>query len=206
MTTPRKRGAKSATPNLDHLRNVPTPLHAGQGADWMPADAIRAKAAANGAPADAPAIGAAIKASDAAWFQYRQALKTADLERNGAVGLVTDAERKRRDDERAHVYNRARLGAWTAALGADGLHQWALKISESALSRAVKKRTKGAITIDLLPDLPARCDLTDAAVDAAKALQVGDYWPRLDKDIKTAAEACAAEALDDMGWTDSMAD
>lgn len=195
------RGAKTATLPDDHLRDVPTPLHAGKGLDWQPAEALRAKAAEAGVTSDDPGVKAAIAHADAAWSAYRKALRAADLARFGDPALTTPATRKRRLLDVQNVYNRARLGAWTASLGRPGLERWALKVAEHILAQRIRKRIDG-VTIDLLPDLPRRCDLTDAAIEGAKALEQGEHWATIRPGIEDAADAVVNEALEDMGWRD----
>lgn len=199
MTThKRRRGAKRAPFAPDYLANVPTPLHAGQRLDWAPAGAQRTIAERAGAPADAPALAAGIEASTKAWSSYREALAAADV-----AAFPGQRPTRLRLDLCAGVYARARLGAWIAALGDDGRGRWAQVVADGALARALRKRTGGGVTLDLIPDLPGRCDLTDAAHDVAARLERGlDPWRALRRDLDSAADACAEEALADMGWTD----
>lgn len=198
MTTNRKRTGKTTLPPSDHLADIPSPMHAGQGLTWMPADAIRAK---TGLPADDVQVVAMIVKADEAWSAYRKALRAADLARFGDPALATPATRKARLHDLAHYYNRARLAAWTSSLGDAGLERWALLMGESILAGRLRKRVPG-VTIDLLPDLPRRCDLTDASIEAAKAIQQGEHWARVRPGVEDAADAVIDEALADMGWKD----
>jgi hypothetical protein len=195
---------KPATPA--HLAAVPTPLHGGDGAAWMPAPALLILAERNGVPLDHDGLRANVAESRKRWTAYRDALRAADAMHHGDV--KADA---RRIDALALTYNRARLGAWTAALPGegddDGRHHYALAIAQSTLDARLAKRTRGAITSDLLPDLPRRCDLTDAADDVTRDLREGaTRWSTLKRRLEAAADACLDEALADIGWRDSMAD
>lgn len=195
------RGAKTATLPDDHLRDVPSPLHGGTLTSYAPADAIRRVAdIAEGSP-DTPEVANAIATADASWSAYRKALRAADLARFGDPALSKPATRRRRLLDVQNVYNRARLGAWTATLGREGLERWALKVAESILTRQLAKRVPG-VTLDLIPDLPRRCDLTDAAIEGAKALEQGEHWATIRPGIEDAADAVVNEALEDMGWRD----
>jgi hypothetical protein len=199
MTT--KRTGKSATPPTDHLRDVPTPLHGGAFADYAPAEAIRRVAdIAEGTP-DTPEVASAIATSDANWNAYKYAIKAADVARFGDPALATPAQRKARTMAKAGVYNRARLGAWTATLGDEGRSMYALRIAEIRLAKRLAKATKGVVTIDLIPDLPRRCDLTDVAHEVVGDLEQGhEPWHRLASRLDDAADDVVREALDDMGF------
>jgi hypothetical protein len=196
MTTPTpQRGAKRHTFTPAHLADVPSPLSAGRGLDWAPVKAqqillSRGEAAALGDPSKAA------ETSQAAWIAYRKALAAADAAHYG-----DDRPDRFRKDWLAGTYNRARLGAWTAALGKDGRDHWAAHIGQEALERALQKLTGGEISADLIPDLPGRCDLTDAAQDVASRLEEGrESWRTMRVDLAGAAEDCAREALEEMGW------
>ena len=186
----------------EHLRDVPTPLNAGEGAAWMPCGAIHAHARRNGVPLDAPAVRAACAESVERWRAYREALRAADTLHHG-----TPPTGRRRSDACAHAYNRARLAAWMAALPGegddDGRHQYALAIAASTLDLRLAKRTRSALTSDLLPDLPRRCDLTDAADDVTRDLRDNlAPWSSLRRRLQDAADVCLDEALGEMGWQD----
>lgn len=198
MTTPKTpRGAKRAAFTPAYLAAVPSPLSAGQRLDWAPIKAQRILAARGKADVVGDPIAAA-NASTRAWRDYANALNAADRAHHGD----SPPPDRLRLDLIAGTYNRARLGAWTAALdGGEGRRHWAAAIAEDALRRALSKLTRGAITPDLIPDLPGRCDLTDAALDVAASLETGqDPWSTLRRDLANAAEDCAREALGEMGW------
>ena len=197
---------KTPTPPTDHLRDVPTPLHGGEGVAWMPAPALIARARRDGVPIDAPALVAAVTESRQRWTAYRDALRAADALHHGDV--KADAGRL---EALAWIYNRARLGAWEAAMPGegddDGRHQYALAIAQSTLDARLAKRTRGVLTSDLLPNLPRRCDLTDAADDVTRDLRQGTTrWRTLKRRLEAAADDVLDEALDEMGWEDGMAD
>jgi hypothetical protein len=197
---------KPAKPITEHLRDVPTPLHGGEGVAWMPAPVLIARARQQGVPIDAPALAASVAESRQRWTAYRDALRAADALHHGDV--KADALRI---EALAWIYNRARLAAWIAASPGegddDGRHQYALTIAQSTLDARLAKRTRGALTSDLLPDLPRRCDLTDEADDVTRDLRDGTTrWRTLKRRLEAAADACLDEALDEMGWRDSMAD
>lgn len=194
--TPTPKRGKRFLFSPDYLAEIPSPLSAGKGLDWAPIKAQqilakRGKAAALGDPV------AAASASTMAWRDYADALRAAD--RAKYEGSRPD---RLRSDLIAGTYNRARLGAWTAALdGGEGRTEWAACVAESFLTRALAKMTGGAITTDLIPDLPSRCDLTDAALDVSERLEGGrEPWHVLRRDLAEAAEDCAREALAEMGW------
>lgn len=197
---------KTTTPATDHLRDVPTPVHGGEGVAWMPAPALIARARREGVPIDAPALVAAVAESRQRWTAYREALLAADALHHGATSASAA-----RIEALAWIYNRARLAAWIAALPGegddDGRHQYALAIAQSTLDARLAKRTRGVVTSDLLPDLPRRCDLTDAADDVVADLEEGTTrWRTLKRRLEDAADACLDEALAEMGWEDGMAD
>ena len=199
MSTNRKRTGKTLALPTDHLRVIPSPVDAGR--DWLPIEIIKERAAANGATADNSELVASVLASNKAWNEYSQALKKADIDRLGSPDLCTPATRRRRLDNISGVYSLARAGAWIAGDPKEGLQRWALKIAETILAKRLHKKTKGVVTLDLIPDLPRRCDLTDTAIDEARAFNLGERdWGRVKASLEDAADAVVHEALEDMGW------
>ena len=197
-----KTKTKTKTLAPAHLADVPTPLHGGEGAAWMPCGALLILARRNGIAADNDGLRANVADSRQRWTAYRAALRAADALHHGDV--KADA---RRIDALATTYARARLGAWTAALPGEGdeegRHQYALALARSTLDKRLAKRTRGALTSDLLPDLPRRCDLTDEADDVTRDLRDGlTRWSTLKLRLEAAADDVLDEALDDMGWRD----
>jgi hypothetical protein len=191
MTKRNNKGGQLATAPA-YLTNVIAPMDINTGVGHMPEEAQRIRAKRLGTNPHPNAIDASRKA----WSAYIEALNAADLAQfNGQPPCG------RRRDALAHVYNRARLQSWKVTLGDEGVRHWALHVAESNLKRALNKLTGGAITIDLIPDLPRRCDLTDTALDVAERLDRGlDYWHSLRRDLEAAADDCAREALDELGW------
>jgi hypothetical protein len=162
-----------------------------------------------------------VEAARATWTDYRNALKRAmldDADRRRAA--MTPAQRLDQmptapavsigrtvalndadSDLMLTVYHRARLGAYTAALGDDGRDLYRIQRADMAFAAALQRKTRGAITPDLCPDLPRRLDLTDDAVDAVRDLERGAItWRRLQRRLEPSARAAVREALDDMGW------
>ena len=57
------------------------------------------------------------------------------------------------------------------------------------------------MTVDLLPVLPRRCDLTDVAHEGVADLEEGKTpWRVLKGRLDDAADEVVAEALAEMGW------
>lgn len=163
-----------------------------------------------------------MKAADGTWRAYRAALHRAALDavdrrraamtpaqrldqmptapaasvgRTISLGETLDA------DLFLTAYHRARLGAYTAALGDHGRDLFRIQRANMAFAAALARKTRGAITPDLCPDLPRRLDLTDDAVEAVRDLERGAItWRRLQKRLEPSARAAVREALEDMGW------
>lgn len=165
-------------------------------------------------------------AATATWAAYRAALKRAALDavdrRHAAatpsqrldaqptapaasIGHAVALGETLDADMMLTAYHRARLGAYTAALGDQGRDLFRIQRANMAFAAALARKTRGAITPDLCPDLPRRLDLTDDAVEAVRDLERGAItWRRLQRRLEPSARAAVREALDDMGWTSSM--
>lgn len=186
------------------LDAVPSPLTThGDGRAWIPARALVALHDREGAPAPTPE---ALAAAVATWSAYRDALKRAmlaDLQATRAAPPCALGDET--NDLVLTHYHRARLGAYTAALGDDGRDLFRIQRGDMAFAAALNRKTRGAITPDLCPDLPRRLDLTDDAVDAVRDLERGAItWRRLQRRLEPSARAAVREALDDMGWDYGM--
>jgi hypothetical protein len=203
----------------DYLAAVPSPLTThGGGLGWIPAralvavyrrDADQRERAEGITISDEQAAPPAdmMAAAVTTWTAYRDALRRAAL--GIPDGMAPSARPVPMPEAQADLYlthyHRARLGAYTAALGDQGRDLFRIQRANMAFAAALNRKTRGAITPDLCPDLPRRLDLTDEAVDAVRDLERGAItWRRLQKRLEAPARAAVREALDDMGWDHGM--
>jgi hypothetical protein len=168
---------------------------------------------------------AILAAADAAWTSYRAALKDAALTEIDRQRAAMTSDQRLADqptmpavsigrtvaldhatgDLMLTVYHRARLSAYSLALGSHGHDLFRIERANMAFRAALQIKTGGTITDDLCPDLPRRIDLTDEAVDCVDEFARGLItWRRMQDRLKRPAAAAAREALDDMGWHHSM--
>ena len=223
MTANRKTRAPSIP---DALRDIPSPLarHGEDGAIWLPAPALAQRLRDGGLdPID---HADALAACRATWTDYHRALKAAmlaDLDRRHAarspgerldamptapsasIGHAVALGDADLDAVRTH-YHRALLAAYIASAADDeqgerGRSLYRRLRADEAFARVLKRKTRGAITADLCPDLPRRLDLTDAADEAVEDLERGRIgYAALCRRLDRAASPAVREALDDMGW------
>lgn len=186
---------RSARPTLDAERQAPADLVIAAGETWRAYRAALKRAALDAVDRRRAAMTPGQRLDD---------MPTAPAVSIGAavyLGESLDA------DLMLTAYHRARLGAYTAALGDLGRDLFRIQRADMAFAAALARKTRGAITPDLCPDLPRRLDITDDAVDAVRDLERGAItWRRLQRHLEPAARAAVREALDDMGWNHGRGD
>jgi hypothetical protein len=185
---------RSARPMTDAEAQPPADMLAAAGATWAAYRAALTRAALDAVDRRRAAMTPGERLDD------MPGAPAVSIGRAVSLGETLDA------DLVLTAYHRARLGAYTAALGDPGRDLFRIQRADMAFAAALARKTRGAITPDLCPDLPRRLDLTDDAVDAVRDFERGAItWRRLQKRLEPAAKAAVREALDDMGWHHGMA-
>jgi hypothetical protein len=139
------------------------------------------------------------------WQAYERALISADEARHGTPIPPRSrlAEAKRRRAEVADTWHRARLASYLANLADHGRQLFRTNLSNRAIRLALRAR-RLPLDADDLPDLPRRCDLTDASAEAlARFEERALNWFDAVASIRDEADAVVDEALADMGYTDA---
>ena len=178
---------------------IPTPAHLAdvRGPALPHPDVVRAKHHEAHDLADRVAL------ATTAWQTYERDLITADEARHGQPlpprARVPEARKRRA--EVADTFHRARLASYLAELADHGRQLFRTNLGDRAVRVALRSR-RLPLDPDDLPDLPRRCDLTDASAEALTRFQDREVdWFKALASLSDDADAVVNEALEDMGWS-----
>jgi hypothetical protein len=146
-----------------------------------------------------------VATATSAWQQYERDLITADEARHGQPlpprARVPEARKRRA--EVADTWHKARLASYLAELADHGRQLFRTNLGDRAVRVALRARRLPLDPSDL-PDLPRRCDLTDASAEALARFEAREVdWFKALASLSDDADAVVDEALEDMGYSDA---
>lgn len=182
------------------MPNVPTPAHLAD----VPRPSVASPDVIRAKHHEAHDLAERVNVASIAWQAYERALILADEARHG-VPLPPRSripEARKRRAQVADTWHRARLASYLADLADHGRQLFRTNLAERAIRVALRSRSL-PLDADDLPDLPRRCDLTDASAEALARFEDREVdWFKALASLSDDADAVVNEALEDMGFSE----